>query len=85
MKIVFDVIGWSGATLFILSYYLLSRGIWKQNELKFNLANLLGAICLVINAIHFRDAANILVNSVWATIALIAIYNCWNSVFRIKS
>lgn len=82
---IFEFIGWIGAILFIVSYYLLSKGILDQKEVKYHVLNLLGAICLVINAIHFRDVANILVNSVWAVIAVMAIYNCWNSLFRNKS
>ncbi len=82
---IFELIGWLGAILFILSYYLLSRGIWKQNQPKYHLANLAGSVCLIINAIHFRDTANILVNVVWAGIALMAIYSCWTSLFRNKS
>ncbi len=82
---LFELIGWVGAILFILSYYLLSKGIWKQNQAKYHLLNLIGAICLVINAIHFRDTANILVNAVWAAIALMAIYNGWTAMLRNKS
>lgn len=82
---IFELIGWLGAILFIISYYLLSKGIWKQNETKYHGLNLAGAICLIVNAIHFRDTANILVNSVWAVIAILAIYNCWNSLLRSKS
>lgn len=82
---IFELIGWLGAILFILSYYLLSRGIWKQTEIKFHVLNLSGAICLVLNAIHFRDTANILVNIVWAGIAVMAIYNCRTALFRNKS
>lgn len=82
---VFEVIGWIGAILFILSYYLLSRGILKQDQIKYHAFNLSGAICLIVNAIHFRDTANILANGVWAAIALMAIYNSWASFFRNKS
>ncbi len=82
---LFELIGWVGAILFILSYYLLSKGIWKQNQAKYHSLNLIGAICLVINAIHFRDTANILVNAVWAAIALMAIYNGWTAMLRNKS
>lgn len=82
---VFELIGWIGAILFILSYFLLSKGKLKQDEVKYHLLNLAGAICLVINAVHFRDKANILVNVVWSSIALMAIYNCRKSFFRNKS
>lgn len=82
---IFEVIGWIGAILFILSYFLLSKGKLKQHEVKYHLLNLSGAICLVVNAFHFNDKANILVNVVWSSIAIMAIYNCRTSVFRSKS
>ncbi len=82
---IFEVIGWIGAILFILSYYLLSRGIWKQDQMRYHVFNLLGAVCLIINAIHFSDTANILANGVWAIVALMAIYSSWVSLFRNKS
>lgn len=82
---IFELIGWIGAIFFILSYFLLSKGKLKQYEIKYHLMNLLGAICLVINAIHFKDNANILVNAVWFSIAIMAIYNCRTSFFRNKS
>lgn len=83
--VIFELIGWLGAVLFIISYFLLSKGVWKQNEKKYHLANLAGAICLIVNAIKFKDTANILVNIVWAGIALFAIYKSWGSLFRSKS
>lgn len=82
---IFELIGWIGAIFFILSYFLLSKGKLKQDEFRYHLMNLLGAVCLVINAIHFKDSANILVNSVWFSIAIMAIYNCRTSFFRNKS
>lgn len=82
---IFELIGWIGAIFFILSYFLLSKGKLKQDEFMYHLMNLLGAVCLVINAIHFKDNANILVNTVWFSIAMMAIYNCRTSFFRNKS
>lgn len=82
---IFELIGWIGAILFIISYFLLSKGKLKQSEVRYHLLNLVGAICLVINAIHFRDKANILVNVVWSSIAIMAIYNYRKSFFRNKS
>ncbi|SFT36281.1 hypothetical protein SAMN04489724_0413 [Algoriphagus locisalis] len=82
---IFQLIGWIGAFFFILSYFLLSKGIWKQEEVKYHVFNLLGAVCLMINAMHFSDHANLAVNGVWACIALMALYKCWTSYFRSKS
>ncbi|REG92046.1 CBU_0592 family membrane protein [Algoriphagus antarcticus] len=82
---IFQIIGWLGAFLFIFSYFLLARGIWKQEQPRYHVFNLLGAICLVINALHFSDPANVAVNGVWAGIAIMALYKCWTSYFRSKS
>ncbi|WP_416377787.1 CBU_0592 family membrane protein [Algoriphagus sp. D3-2-R+10] len=82
---IFQIIGWLGAFFFILSYFLLARGIWKQEQPRYHLFNLIGAICLVINALHFSDPANLAVNGVWAGIALMALYKWGTSYFRSKS
>ena len=82
---VFEIIGWFGAFFFILSYFLLAKGIWKQDQGRYHLFNLIGAICLVINAFHFSDSANIVVNIVWGGIAIMALYKYWTSYFRSKS
>lgn len=82
---LFELIGWLGAVLYIVSYFLLARGTWKQNQPKYHALNLSGAACLVIHAIYLHDMANVLVNAVWAGIALVAIYNFYNSLLRSKS
>ncbi|WP_417281970.1 CBU_0592 family membrane protein [Belliella marina] len=79
------LIGWVGAILFITSYFMLSIGKLRQEGKYYHLLNLCGAICLVVNAIHFNDNANILVNIVWAAIALMALYQVAKASFRSKS
>lgn len=82
---VYEMIGWVGAILFILSYFLLSLGYWNANQIRYHVMNLFGAVFLVVNGIHYRDSANILVNVVWASIASVAIYRAWNSLVRNKA
>ncbi|WP_449500904.1 CBU_0592 family membrane protein [Algoriphagus pacificus] len=82
---IYEIIGWIGAFLFILSYFLLAKGIWKQEQARYHFFNLGGAICLVINAIHFSDPANMVVNGVWGAIAIMALYKYWKFYFRNKS
>ncbi|GGZ41429.1 hypothetical protein GCM10007049_38390 [Echinicola pacifica] len=82
---IFEVFGWIGAVLFISSYVLLSSGKLSQHGMMYHLLNLLGAICLVVNAIHFSDQANVLVNTVWAGIALLALVQAVKAYFRSKS
>lgn len=82
---VFELMGWLGAVLYIISYFLLARGIWKQNQAKYHALNLSGAACLIIHAIYLHDMANILVNTVWAGIALVSIYNFSTTLLRSKA
>ncbi|MCE7056455.1 hypothetical protein LZF95_17355 [Algoriphagus sp. AGSA1] len=82
---IFQLIGWLGAAFFVSSYFLLAKGIWKQEEPKYHAFNFFGAVCLMVNALHFSDHANLAVNGVWAGIALMALYKCWTSYFRSRS
>ncbi len=67
-------IGWLGAVLFIVAYLLLSLQLISAKRNLYHVLNVLGAVCLVINAWSLRDNPNIVVNAVWGLIALLAIY-----------
>ncbi|MBD8490129.1 hypothetical protein IFO69_15340 [Echinicola sp. CAU 1574] len=82
---IFEVIGWLGAILFTVSYFLLVRGVLRQEGALYHVLNFGGAVCLMVNAIHFKDNANLAVNGVWAAIALMALYKCCSSFLRNKS
>ncbi|GGF40200.1 CBU_0592 family membrane protein [Echinicola rosea] len=82
---VFEIFGWLGAVLYIVSYFMLSKGWLRQEAITYHLMNLGGAICLVVHAVHLTDRANILVNGVWAIIAIMAIYKFRSSFLRNKS
>ncbi|MFC4873204.1 CBU_0592 family membrane protein [Negadavirga shengliensis] len=82
---LYEIIGWFGAFFFIVSYYLLSKGRLRQESTTYHLLNLMGAMSLIINALHFRDNANILVNGVWASIAIMALYQFGKSSSRKRS
>ncbi|MCL6217690.1 CBU_0592 family membrane protein [Zunongwangia pacifica] len=67
-------IGWFGAIIFIIAYFLLSAGYLSAQKPTYHVLNVIGGLCLVINAVTLNDFPNILVNIVWALIALFAIY-----------
>jgi len=67
-------IGWCGAIIFIIAYFLLSAGYLSAKRPLYHILNVIGGLCLVINAATLKDFPNILVNIVWALIALFAIY-----------
>ncbi|WP_435433330.1 CBU_0592 family membrane protein [Zunongwangia endophytica] len=75
-----SLIGWLGAILFIIAYFLLSTGKLSAKRPTYHLLNVIGGICLVVNASKLDDFPNIVVNIVWALIALFALYRIiWNS------
>ncbi|MEH6408389.1 MAG: hypothetical protein V7767_14020 [Leeuwenhoekiella sp.] len=73
-------IGWLGAIIFIVAYLLLSLEYISAKKYFYHLLNVLGAICLVINAIVIDDYPNIFVNGIWGIIALLAVYKRYEQI-----
>jgi hypothetical protein len=69
-----EIIGWTGALLFIVAYFLLSIRKLRADRLPYQLLNILGGICLVINSFHMHDYPSVFTNLVWAGIGVFAIY-----------
>ena len=68
-------IGWLGAVLFIVAYFLLSIKLMKADGIPYQLMNVLGAICLIINSISLNDDPNLITNLVWMFIGIYAMFN----------
>ncbi len=73
MSIGFSIIGWMGALIYLLAYFLLGIHIISAEKSLFHILNALGGFCLVINSIHLKDAPNFVLNLLWAFIALYSI------------
>lgn len=69
-----EIIGWAGAFFFIAAYFLLSIRKLKANKLPYQLLNILGGICLVVNSFHTHDYPSVFTNLIWAGIGVFAIY-----------
>ena len=71
-----EIIGWVGAFLYIVAYFLLSIKKLKADKFPYQLLNILGGICLIVNSLHQDDYPSIVTNAVWAGIGVFAIiYN----------
>ena len=68
-----DLIGWLGTLAYIIAYLLLSIGKLKAEQKTYHLLNILGALGLIVNAIHLNDYPNIIVNAVWFAIGFIGL------------
>ncbi|WP_343690726.1 hypothetical protein [Chitinophaga sp.] len=70
-----EYLGWLGTFSYVSSYALLALNRISADKITYHLLNVLGAVGLVINALHFKDNTNILVNAVWFIIGTAAIIN----------
>ncbi|WP_088354238.1 CBU_0592 family membrane protein [Polaribacter haliotis] len=70
---IFEIIGWIGSALFIVSYFLLSINKLKADNIPYQLMNILGGLCLVVSAYSTKDRPNLFTNVVWMFIGLFAV------------
>lgn len=71
---IYQLIGWVGAFLFIIAYFLLATGQLSSEKGTYHTMNALGGFCLVVNAVSLSDMPTIVVNTVWGGIALFALF-----------
>lgn len=74
MKFSIDVIGWIGALLVVVAYALISFKKVEGNSLKYQLLNIFGGICLIVNTYYYGAIPSTLVNVIWVIIAVFAIF-----------
>jgi len=49
-----EIIGWIGAFPYIIAYFLVSKKS-KADHLNFQLLNISGGVCLIVNSLHQSD------------------------------
>ncbi len=70
---IFEIIGWTGSALFIISYFLLSINRLHARSILYQLMNVAGGLCLVICAYDTQDRPNLFTNLIWMFIGVYAI------------
>jgi membrane associated rhomboid family serine protease len=70
---LYNYIGYAGAVLYLLGFFLLSIRRITGTSRSFQLYNLCGAIGVSIAAIYNHDAPSIVLNVAWGSIALATI------------
>ncbi|UGU17159.1 hypothetical protein LS482_04635 [Sinomicrobium kalidii] len=77
---LYTMMGWLGAVIFIVAYFLLSMKYISADRPLYHSLNAAGGICLVINALHLSDLPNVVVNTVWTIIAVLAVYRIYRNI-----
>ncbi len=67
--------GWYGVVVILLAYTLNSFSIMNSDSLTYQLLNLSGALGIMVEAASKKDKQPVVLNVVWAAVALIAIIN----------
>jgi hypothetical protein len=74
-----DVIGWIGAAALLAAYGLVSTKKLMGDSLPYQLLNLGGSMLLIVNSLYYGAYPSVGVNVVWIAIALLALWQVWQS------
>jgi hypothetical protein len=69
----FDAIGWTGATLLLIAYAMVSSKKVEGNSVVYQLFNIIGSLLLAANTIFYRAYPSSFVNLIWMAIAVFSI------------
>lgn len=69
----FERIGWIGFILIISAYLFVTIKFLDASSIIYHLINLVGALCLAINAKHKEAKPLLWLNIVWALVAIIGL------------
>ncbi len=68
-----DILGVCGAALLLLAYFMATTKRWQTHSLQYQLSNLGAAIALIIYS-YFKTAyVHVLINIVWASVAIVGL------------
>lgn len=72
---IIELVGWYGVVAILVAYALLSFGVITSNSLIYQILNGTGALGIVLDALKDKNYQPAVLNTVWAIIAIIAIFN----------
>lgn len=75
MSFWIEVIGWAGSVAVVAAYLLVSYQKLASNSWSYQILNLFGSICLIINTYFNHAFPSMTVNIIWAGIAIAVMVN----------
>ena len=67
--------GWIGAASILACYFLAQVGILSNRSKGYKFVNLIGSAILVVNAVSVNAYPFVLINSFWALISFVALFD----------
>ena len=77
---VIEAIGWLGAVSVLVAYMLAAFSYIAADGFWYTFLNLVGAVGILVIAVHKRVVQSIVLNAIWIVIAIVAIVNLWLKV-----
>lgn len=71
VRLVVDLIGWTGALALLTAYALVSTKRVEGDARSYQLLNAFGGAFLIVNTLYYGSYPSSLVNLVWVTIAML--------------
>ena len=68
-----ELIGWTGASAFVIAYFLLSIKVLTSDKILYHILNAAGGILMSISTFNMMDRPAFFVNLVWMGIAVFSI------------
>ena len=75
--ILIDILGWTGSTLYLLAYALVSMKKAEGDSLLYQGMNILAALLLVVYTLSLGAYATTGLNAVWVAIGLFTLGRKW--------
>jgi len=72
-KLIAEILGWYGTAAILTAYALVSFGVLTGGSIWFQLLNLTGALGIIVIATYKKVAQSVVLNIVWATVAIVTI------------
>jgi hypothetical protein len=68
-----DILGIAGAVLLLLAYFMVTTKRWQTHSLSYQLSNLGAASLLIIYSFAKTAYVHVIINIVWASVAIVGI------------
>ena len=72
-EVTTEALGWAGVLLVVSAYGLTTFKVFDGGALVTMVMNLLGAICIVIDAFRDKNFQPVVLNIIWGVIAIVGI------------
>lgn len=77
MDALFNGLGFLGAALMLVAYFLLQTRRLSAEALYYSLLNLAGALLVIVSLLHAWNLSAFIIECAWALVSLIGLWKLW--------